>query len=138
MKKIFFAAFILCSVLACDNTPLPEPIPFKIVNKLIDLNNFRYQRLKFDGGFVYEDGGSRGMIIYRRSASAYIVFERHCPYRPTDACGQVNVDGSRFFMRDSCCNTVFDFEGNPTSGPAFSQMLRYRASLSGSLLTISN
>jgi hypothetical protein len=138
MKKLFFSLLILNVLLACDNTPVPEPIPFKIVNKLIDLNNFRYQRLKFDGGFVYEEGGSRGMIIYRRNASSYTVFERHCPYRPADVCGQVNVDGSSFFMRDSCCNSVFNFEGSPISGPAFSQMLRYRSSLSGSLLTISN
>jgi hypothetical protein len=137
MKKTMFVLVIWC-VFACDSTPTPDPIPFKIVNKLIDLNNLRYQRLKFDGGFVYEDGGVRGMIIYRRNASSYLIFERNCPFRPMDACANVKVDGSGFFMQDSCCNSVFDFEGSPTSGPAFSPMMRYRASLSGSLLSITN
>lgn len=138
MKKRYFIIFLSLVIIACDNTPIADPIPFKIVNKLIDLNNFRYQRLKFDRGFVYEDGGSRGMIIYRQNASSYLVFERHCPYRTSDACGQVNIDGSGLFMRDSCCTSVFDFEGRPVSGPAFSPMLRYRTSLSGSLLSINN
>lgn len=129
---------VLFGMFACDSTPTPDPIPFKIVNKLIDLNNLRYQRLKFDGGFVYEDGGVRGMIIYRRNASSYLVFERNCPFRPMDACANISVDGSGFFMQDSCCKSIFDFEGSPTSGPAFSPMLRYRAALSGSLLSITN
>jgi hypothetical protein len=78
------------------------------------------------------------MIIYRQNATSYLVFERHCPYQTASACGQVNVDGSGLFMRDSCCTSVFDFEGRPTGGPAFSQMLRYRATLTGNLLSINN
>ncbi|TAH17534.1 MAG: hypothetical protein EAZ08_13485 [Cytophagales bacterium] len=138
MKKLMFALFILLFVFACDNTPVPDPIPFKIVNKLIDLNNLRYQRLKFDGGFAYEDGGVRGLIIYRRNATSYLAFERNCPFRPMDACAHLKVDDSGFFMKDSCCNSVFDFEGSPISGPAFSPVLRYRVSLTGSLLSITN
>lgn len=136
--KILFLASIISCCYTCDNAPTPEPIPYRFVNKIIDLNNLAYQRLKFDGGFVYEEGGVRGIIIYRKNANMYYAFERNCPYRPYDACAQVQVDISGFFMLDECCKSYFDFEGNPTSGPAFSPMLRYRTSLAGSILTITN
>ncbi len=136
--KTLLWIFILLGFYACDSTPTPEPIPYRFVNKVIDLNNLAYQRLKFDGGFVYEEGGVRGIIIYRKNANTYHAFERNCPYRPYDACAQVKVDASGFFMLDECCQSYFDFEGKPTSGPAFSPMLRYRTSVAGSILTITN
>lgn len=128
---------LLC-LLACS-TPLElEPYPFAFVNKLIDLNNLSYQGLRLDRGFVYEDGGIRGLIIYRRSANSYLVFDRACAHRPSNECERVAVDASGLFMQCACCRSVFDFEGQPTAGPAPRPLLRYRTALSGSLLSISN
>jgi hypothetical protein len=139
MKKAsFLLLLILVASIACDNTPIPDPIPFRFVNKTIDLNNLSYQKLKFDGGYVYEEGGVRGIIIYRKNALTYYAFERNCPYRPFDDCARVEVDGSALFMLDPCCKSQFDFEGRPMGGAAFSPMLRYRTNVAGSILTISN
>jgi nitrite reductase/ring-hydroxylating ferredoxin subunit len=125
-------------LLACQNQPLAEPIPFVPVNLTVDLNNLRYQPLRFDRGFVYETGGVRGLILLRRSASQYLAFERACTYHPRNSCGQVSVDVSGFFMRCPCCSSTFDLEGNPTGAPAFTPLGRYRTALSGSLLSVIN
>ncbi len=136
IAHLVFGGLLLLA--ACGPQPIADPIPYVPVNVLIDLNNLRYQPLRFDRGFVYENGGVRGLILYRRAASTYIAFERACTYHPTNACGRVDVDASGFFMRCPCCGSIFDFDGNPTGPPAFVPLVRYRTSLSGSLLSVTN
>lgn len=136
-KSILLLALVI--VFSCNNTPLDgDLIPYVRIEKLIDLNNLSYQALKFDRGFVYENGGVRGLIIYRKSAATYVVFERTCSYQPSQACAKVDVDPSGFFMIDKCCNSQFDLDGNPISGVAIRRLLTYPNLLNGSLLTISN
>ncbi|MCU0451963.1 MAG: hypothetical protein MUC97_19305 [Bernardetiaceae bacterium] len=140
MKRALTASLngLLLLLLACQNQPLAEPIPFVPVNLTLDLNNLRYQALRFDRGFVYESGGVRGLILLRRSANQYLAFERACTYHPRNACGQVSVDVSGFFMSCPCCRSTFDLDGNPTGAPAFTPLGRYRTALSGSLLSVTN
>jgi nitrite reductase/ring-hydroxylating ferredoxin subunit len=123
---------------ACSPQQVAEPVPFVPVNVLVDLNNIRYQALRFDRGFVYENGGVRGLILYRRATNTYLAFDRACTYHPNNSCGRVDVDASGFFLRCPCCSSVFDFDGNPTGAPAFTPLARYRTALSGSLLSVTN
>lgn len=101
----------------------------------INLNFPQHQRLKLDGGYEYiSDGGMQGIILYRESEDKYIAYERTCSIN-NDA--PVTVDGSGFFMKG--CNSTFSFaDGHPTSGPARQPLLKYRTSLNGQNLTITD
>jgi hypothetical protein len=137
-KKILIYWFLSLYLCSCgDNSPASS-IPYVTINKVIDLNNLPYQRLQFDNGYVYENGGYRGLIIYRKSAGNYYVYERACTYAPLKNCEVVEADVSGFFLKDDCCKSQFDWEGRPLSGVARFDLLRYRTSLSGSLLYITN
>lgn len=113
-------------------------VPNVIVNQQINLNDIRYSSLKVDKGWVYMTGGVKGIIVYREAASSYKAFERNCSYKPSSACSKIKVDGSNFYMTDSCCNSIFDFSGNPTSGPAFRPLKQYLVTQDNYLLNINN
>jgi hypothetical protein len=101
----------------------------------INLNYPQYQRLRLDGGYQYvDDVGMRGVIIYRLDETTYIAYERLCSFED-DAI--VSVDGSGLFMKG--CQSTYDFsDGRPSGGPAFRSLLRYRTSLTGNSLVITD
>ncbi|MCS6967480.1 MAG: hypothetical protein RMJ44_03555 [Cytophagales bacterium] len=136
--RIYILVGVGCLFPACQNEQLSEALPFAFVQKLIDLNNVAYQPLRFDRGFVYETGGVRGLIIYRRSANSFLALDRVCTFQPSHPCSVVEVEPTGLFMRCPCCLSSFDFEGNPLGGPARFPLIRYRTMLNGSLLSITN
>jgi nitrite reductase/ring-hydroxylating ferredoxin subunit len=101
----------------------------------INLNYPQYQRLRLDGGYQYvDDVGMRGVIIYRLDETTYIAYERLCSFED-DAI--VSVDGSGLFMKG--CQSTYDFsDGSPTGGPARNRLLKYRTSLEGNKLLITD
>ncbi|MBR9997456.1 MAG: hypothetical protein KFF73_00730, partial [Cyclobacteriaceae bacterium] len=103
-----------------------------------NLNNFAYTPLKNIGGFVYLNGGVRGIIVFRKSQDKYLAFERNCPFQPLDACALVKVNESTLFMVDPCCSSTFDFDGYPTGGPAELPMRQYRTYLDQNFLLITS
>jgi hypothetical protein len=135
LKLSLYSLFFL---LACGDNTAITPIITVPINKIIDLNNLPYQRLQFDNGYVYETGGLRGLLIYRKNATTYYVYDRACTYNLQNSCEKIEVDGSGFFLFDACCKSKFDWEGQPTAGVARTNLVRYQTSLSGSLLYINN
>ncbi len=101
----------------------------------INLNYPQYQRLRLDGGYQYvDDVGMRGVILYRLDETTYIAYERLCSMEE-DAI--VTLDGSGLFMKG--CQSTYDFsDGRPSGGPAFRPLLRYRTSLTGNTLVITD
>lgn len=105
----------------------------------VNLNYPQYQRLKLDGGYVYIDGGLKGIILYRANENSYLAFERACPHHPDASCAIVQVDGSTLFMIDHCCKSSFNFsDGSPSGGPAERPLLQYRTELNGTTLKVSD
>jgi nitrite reductase/ring-hydroxylating ferredoxin subunit len=117
-----------------------DAIPFVPFSSIfINLNLPKYVTLKSDGGHVPIDGGVRGIILYRKSASEYLAYEQNCSYQPNSACATVTVNASNLFMEDNCCNSTFNFSnGSPSGGPAWRPLRRYRTSLDGSELSITD
>jgi hypothetical protein len=101
----------------------------------INLNYPQYQSLKLDGGYQYiNDAGIQGVILYRVNETTYIAFERKCSIND-DA--PVSVDGSSLFMKG--CNATYSFsDGYPTSGTTTQALLKYRTSLTGQTLVITD
>ncbi|MCI0750345.1 MAG: hypothetical protein L0Y35_00750 [Flammeovirgaceae bacterium] len=129
---------------SCSTDPAIEPIPIVPFSDIqIDLNLPKYVALKSDGGVYFDDpdfelAGVKGIILYRKNATTYYAFERNCPFLPYDACSTVDVHSSLIYMQDVCCGSIFNFEGQPTGGPAISPMRKYATSLNGTQLTITD
>lgn len=132
--------FLLIIISACSPQRSDDPVPFiPFVDIVVNLNLPEFIALRSDGGYVQVNGGVRGIILYRANSSTYIAYERNCSFHPNEACATVNVHNSGLFMVDPCCNSNFNFsDGNPTGGPAWRPLIRYRTQLSGLTLTISS
>lgn len=143
-SSVFFACAALITItqfISCNSDLNDDPIPYVSFGTVyINLNLPEYTRLKSDGGYhYYDDAGVKGLIIYRKNASTYLVYERNCSFQPNEACATVNVHSSTLFMEDPCCGSAFDFAtGNPTSGAAWRPLRQYFAAVTGTDLTITD
>lgn len=103
----------------------------------VNLNYPQFQKLKLDGGFVYLDGGLKGIILYRASENSYLAYDRACPHNPNGEVVQVDV--STLFIIDHTCHSSFNFsDGQPTGGPAQRPLVQYRVDQEGTVLKISD
>lgn len=136
MKRYILLIFIFA---ACGRDLSDNPIPIEPFPDIrIDLNLPEYLKLKTDHGYHYlNDGGVRGIILYRQNITTYYAYERNCSYHPLDACATVDVDASTLFMIDHCCSSTFSLStGEPTGGIAWRPLRKYYTALNNSLLTI--
>ncbi len=124
----------------CEPELVDDPIPFLSFSPIVlNLNLPEYVKLRSDGGSMVIEGGIRGIILFRQSATTYQAYERNCSYQPNNACANVEIDLSALFMIDHCCSSTFDFvTGKPTGGPAWRPLQRYETILNGSELTITD
>ncbi len=136
----------LILVIGCGSNATVQPaVPYGVVNISINLTNQQYTALRFDNGAITlppnssaGPAGVKGLIVVRENAGTYRAFERNCPYQPYAACALVSVDRSRLFLRDTCCGSQFDLQGQVTGGPAPRPLVQYSTSLQGNLLYINN
>ena len=133
------ALTLLLFTASCSSDPVDDPIPYQPFPTIVlNINLPEYVTLKNTGGYKTIDGGVRGIIVYRQSATRYLSFERNCSYRPNEACATVEVHASGLYMHDPCCGSMFDFNGNPTGGPAWRPLRRYQTSFNGNEIFITD
>ena len=123
--QFLLLTFVLIPLLGCEKQTESTRIPFTPVDFTINLDLQEYIPLLNNGGYVYENRGYRGIIIYREREGNYIALERACSYNPLEPCEIVEVDDSGLFLVDPCCGSTFDFYGNPTGDPATTGLVRY-------------
>lgn len=134
IQLILFLMFV-GSLTACKKNkihPVPD-IPFDIT---IDINLPSYNALIGVGGYAYVNGGSRGLIVYRRSIEEFVAFDRHSPVDPDAICPEpLYPDPDNFLVLvDSCSNATFSlYDGSPISGSEFG-LRQYQTSYNGSNL----
>ena len=129
---------LLLVAIGCEPAIEDSGVPNVYVNLEINLNDIDNAPLQMIGGFIYAQGGSRGIIVLRESQNNYKAFDRNCTYQPKDACAIVDMHSSGFYMEDDCCASTFNLSGFPTGGPAEFPLKEYSISLSGDLLFIFN
>lgn len=137
--KLFsvIALLFLSVVISCKKNS--SPIPYVPVSIQINLSNPDYFTLKSPGGWLYVTGGSKGLIIYRYDQNTFRAYDRHCPYHPDDACSKLSVENSGLTVKDTCCSSVFSIlDGSILGGPADRNMVEYKSSFDGNILSINN
>jgi hypothetical protein len=91
------------------------------------------------GGWIYYQGGSKGLIVYRKSTTEFAAYDRQCTYDPTAACALLQVNSSGVTVVDSCCGSEFSLiYGGVTKGPASQSMIQYRTTYEANSVHVFN
>ena len=141
MKSLFYlicSLSILIVVGSCKKDS-HNTVPNTAVDIYMYTNNPSFINLTAIGGWVYITGGVRGILVYRKSSSDFMAYDRNCTYQSSNSCATVWVDASNIMATDTCCNSKFSiFDGAVTQGPAGLPLKTYATTFDGSVLHIYN
>ncbi|MEO6903718.1 MAG: hypothetical protein ABI315_11320 [Bacteroidia bacterium] len=141
MKHLFYFIFIsifLISSIQCKKEKRDD-IPYTAVNLFIYTDDPSYIALSTIGGWVYVSGGVRGLIVYRKSNSEFMAYERNCTYKPNEPCSTIMVNNTNIIAVDTCCKSQFSiYDGSVLKGPATWPLKAYNTTYEGNVLRIYN
>lgn len=130
-----------------DQPPVYNQIPNLPVSIIINTDLPSYIHLKNVGTYVYEPGGSRGVLVIHNFDDRFYAFERTCTFQPDLQCSHIYVDSIFFNLRCGlfedttfvpCCDSKYGFDGIPTQSPATFPLKQYSITQNGSILTVRN
>jgi nitrite reductase/ring-hydroxylating ferredoxin subunit len=111
-----------------DDTNDIAQYPVDFVLYLNEPSNFSLNAV---GGSMYLTGGTKGIIIYRRSQTEFNAIERNCTFDPQKECSQIKIE-SGITAKDSCCGSKFSiYDGSIINGPAAQPLYFYRSTYDG-------
>ena len=122
MKNLFLFCFGFLLLSSKCNNQNQNPVPFVPVDVTIDLKLPSYSDLQGVGGWTYLNGGSRGIIVYRKGIDEFVAFDRHSPADISGTCPlPLYPDNQNFLqLKDSCNNAVFSlYDGSPVSNSIY-------------------
>lgn len=92
------------------------------------------------GGWVYVNGGNRGIVVYRKDLSNFMAYDRTCSYNPPNVNETVKVDPTNNIMLiDPNCGSKFLItDGSVNQGPATYPLKAYQTTYDGTVLHIFN
>lgn len=134
MKLQFILFFSLAILLSNCNKNNSHPVPNIAFDMTIDINLPSYNALIGVGGWAYVSGGSRGIIVYRRSIDEFVAFDRHSPADPEGICPEpLFPDPDNFLtLIDSCSTAKFSlYDGSPISDSEYG-LRQYQTTYNGS------
>lgn len=121
----------------CQNdTPLPDEMPYVLVNEVLFINTIEAQPLQArDGAAIYYKGGLKGLIIYRVNAQTFRTFERQ---NPNSGGCILKISPDKFTMLDSCTNSRHGFDGRSIQGSDRINLRQYNTNFDGQKIIITN
>lgn len=133
---LIILAVCLLSAPGCDKDN-NRYIPYVPVDIYINVTLPAYTDLNPVGGWMYINGGSRGIIVYN-GLDGYHAYERHSPYQPDNNC-TVEVPVGTQYAEDPCSGSQFTLtDGSVIMGPANLPLLEYTTTFDGTTLHIMN
>lgn len=109
---ILVASLVWVSCRKNTNNPVPN-VP---VDVTIDLGLPSYYALQGVSGYAFVNGGSRGIIVYRKALDQFVAFDRHSPADPNGSCPLPLYPKPSNFLEliDSCNSARFSlYDGSP-------------------------
>lgn len=132
-------AFVIVMSIAACKKDTNNGVPITPVDIYLYTNNPSFVNLNGVGGWVYITGGVRGILIYRKSPSEFMAYDRNCTYQSSDACATVVVDATNILATDTCCHSKFSmYDGSVTQAPAGLPLKAYNTTFDGNVLHIYN
>lgn len=125
LRSKYLILLLLLVFVGCKKDKNQSQVPRVPTDITINLNLPEYNVLINPGSWVYVNGGSRGIIVYRLSTEDFTAFDRHCTYNIEEGCRIEAQDGT--IAKDvECCDSEFEFiSGTPVSGQAELALQRY-------------
>lgn len=132
---------ISCSSDSTNRNPYLQEVNFRFD---LNLNLPLYSGLNTIGNPVYVGNagvGTRGAFVIKSSLDTFYAFEASCPNHTPNSCSTMTIDGQNVVC--SCENYTYSlFTGQqldrPNDGNRYYDLLFYRATQSGNIVTISN
>ncbi len=140
MKKITLILFLFGgTLLNCCKKEDDNYIPVVAVDIYLQINNPSNFNIQTTGGWIYINGGVRGILVYRKTSTEFMAYDRNCTYQSNDPCATVIVDNSNIIATDTCCNSKFSlYDGSVVQSPAGLPLKTYNTTFDGSILHIYN
>lgn len=112
--SLVFLIFLSISCKKNKNQPVPS-VSFDVT---IYINLPSYNKLEGVGGWAYVDGGSKGIVVYRKSIDEFVAFDRHSPANDGACDKSLEVDSSNYLqLNDLCSGAKFSLlDGSVISG----------------------
>jgi len=106
---------------SCKKNNTGNPVPTVPTDMTININLPSYNALVGVGGWCYIVGGSKGIVVYRRSLDEFVAFDRHSPANNGQCADPLEVDNNNNLqLIDSCNNAVFSMvDGSPIANSEF-------------------
>lgn len=139
MKYIFYTLFITLIIIAGCKKDGTNNVPETSVDIYMYTNNPSFVNVSVVGGWVYISGGIRGILLYRKSNSEFMAYDRNCTYQSSNPCATVYVDNTNIQATDTCCHSRFSiYDGTVYQGPASLPLKSYRTTFDGNVLHVYN
>lgn len=138
---ISFKIIILIVIIYVSGCSKEESqIPNVPVNITLYVSDPEFVDLNAVTGWAYLTGGSRGILVYRKSNDEFMAYDRHCTYQPENPCGRIEMKPSSSFIAvDSCCGSKFLItDGSVNTSPATQPLKQYQTDFDGTRLLIYN
>ena len=141
MKVQIFLVLLAVTLLSGCNKNGTHPVPNVPFDLTINLNLPSYSSLIGVSGWAYVNGGSKGIIVYRRGIDEFIAFDRHSPADVNGECSTpLTPDTNNYLVLNDICNgaSFSLYDGSPISNSEFG-LRQYQCSWNGNeLLRIYN
>jgi len=142
MNKVFKYIYLLSWILplfvwsGCKKDNNTVPVVYTDIYLYTTDPNFA--PLNATSGYTYLAGGSKGILIFRKSQTEFMAYDRHCTYKVENG-DIVTVDASGLLAVDAGCNSKFLItDGSPNQGPAINPLKQYQTAFDGIVLHIYN
>ena len=136
--KLIIALVVIVYAVSCKKQS-NNNVPLVTVDIYLYANSPSFINLSAVGGYVYITGGVRGILLYRKSSTEIMAYDRNCTYQSSTPCATVSVDATRIIATDTCCHSKFSiYDGSVTQGPAAAPLKAYQTTFDGNQLHIFN
>jgi len=123
MKVLFIFIFLTGTLISSCGKNKNHPVPSISFDYNINLTLPSYSALIGVGGWCYVNGGSKGIIVYRRGVDDFVAFDRHSPADVDGVCATpLYPDEVNNYLQllDDCNGAIFSlYDGSPISGSDF-------------------
>lgn len=136
-KKISVVIFLFLTIIGCKKDA-NNVVPNVYVDIYLSHSDPAFSPINAPGGWIYLSGGVKGIVVYRKSQTEFMAYDRECTYKVSEG-NQVAVDNSNLIAVDSKCGSKFLLtDGSVNTGPASVPLKHYQTADDGTQLHIFN